>query len=139
MLPVASLAFCATLYMSIKGLRLIHTYHAVPMPFPCRSPAMPFRYGFRLCLSQLIYTVCPCLIHTNHAAPMPFPCHATTMPFWQRPLKATAQRGMRAAWERHGQCKLESAVQRRNAGDLPAFGFFRLTRRIPRRLLPEAD
>jgi hypothetical protein len=24
-------------------LRLIHTYHSVPMPRPCRSPAMPCR------------------------------------------------------------------------------------------------
>jgi hypothetical protein len=34
---------------------------AVPMLFPCRSPTMPFCYGFRLCLSHLIYIVRPCL------------------------------------------------------------------------------
>jgi hypothetical protein len=38
---------------------------------PCRSPATPFREGFRLCLSHLIYTVRSCLIHTYHAVPMP--------------------------------------------------------------------
>jgi hypothetical protein len=32
---------------------------------------MLFCYGFRLCLSQLIYTVRPCLIHTYRAVPLP--------------------------------------------------------------------
>jgi hypothetical protein len=68
---------------------------------------------------------------------MPFPCHATTMPFWKRLLKATTQRGMGTTWERHGMCELASAVQRRHVGDLPAFGFFRVPRGVPRRLLPE--
>jgi hypothetical protein len=58
------------------------------MPRPCRSPAMPCRYGFRMRLSQLIYTVLPCLIHTCHAAPMPCSDHAVL-------LKATAQHGRR--------------------------------------------
>ena len=49
------------------------------MPLPCR-------YGFRTCLSHLIYTVRPCLIHTCHAAPMPCSDHAVL-------LKATAQHG----------------------------------------------
>jgi hypothetical protein len=68
-------------------LRLIHTYHAVPMPRPSHSPAMLCQKGFRLCLSHLIDTVRPCLIHTFHAVPMPF---------WNRLLKAMVQRGM--AW-----------------------------------------
>jgi hypothetical protein len=50
---------------------------------PCRSPAMPFCLGFRLCLSHLIYTVRPCLIHTCHAVPLP--CHEYAF------LKATSQ------------------------------------------------
>jgi hypothetical protein len=58
------------------------------MPCPCRSPAMPCRYGFRMCLSLLIYTVWTCLIHTCHAAPMPCSDHAVL-------LKATAQHGCR--------------------------------------------
>jgi hypothetical protein len=76
---------------------------------PCRSPAMPCRWGFRLCLSHLIYTVRPCLIHI---------CHATTMPFWKWLLKATA-------WHGYGmKYKLASAVQRRHMGNLTTFGFF---------------
>jgi hypothetical protein len=58
------------------------------MPRPCRSPAMPCRYGFIMCLSHLIYTVRPRLIHTCHAAPMPCSDHAVH-------LKATAHRGRR--------------------------------------------
>jgi hypothetical protein len=54
------------------------------MPRPCRSPAMPCRLGFRICLSLLIYTVRPCLIHPCHAASMPCSDHAVL-------LKATAQ------------------------------------------------
>jgi len=50
---------------------------------------------------------------------MPCPCHALTMPFFSRP--------------RHSM-----AVERRPVGYLPAFGFFRLPRRVPRRLLSEA-
>jgi hypothetical protein len=58
------------------------------IPCPCRSPAMPCREGFRMCLFHLIYTVRPCLIHTCHAAPMPCSDLAVL-------LKATAQHGRR--------------------------------------------
>ena len=58
------------------------------MPCPCRSPVMPYRYGFRMCLSHFIYTVRPCLIHTCHAMPMPCSDHVVL-------LKATAQHGRR--------------------------------------------
>jgi hypothetical protein len=71
------------------------------------------------CLSHLIYTLRPCLIHTCHAMPMPRLCHAPTMPFFSRPRHSTA-------------------VERRPVGYLPAFGFFRLPRGVPRRLLSEA-
>jgi hypothetical protein len=64
-----------------------------------------------MCLSHLIYTVWPCLIHTGHAAPMPCSNHAVL-------LKATAQDG-----------RQETA-----SGPRPAFSFFRLPRRFPRRL-----
>ena len=63
-----------------------------------------------MCLSHLIYTVWPCLIHT---------CHALTIPFFSRPRHSTA-------------------IDRRPVGYLPAFGFFRLPRGVPRRLLSEA-
>jgi hypothetical protein len=89
------------------------------IPCPCRSPAMPCRYGYRMCLSHLIYTERPCLIHTCHAMPMPWPCHALTMPFFSRPRHSTA-------------------VERRPVGYLLAFVFFRLPRGVPRRLLSEA-
>jgi hypothetical protein len=47
------------------------------------------------------------------------PCHALTMPFFSRPRHSTA-------------------VERRPVGYLPALGFFRLPRGVPRRLLSEA-
>jgi len=50
---------------------------------------------------------------------MPRPCHALTMPLFSRPRHSTA-------------------VERRPVGYLPAFGFFRLPRGVPQRLLPEA-
>ena len=50
---------------------------------------------------------------------MPRPCHALTMPFFSRPRHSTA-------------------VERRPVGYPPAFGFFRLPRGVPRRLLSEA-
>jgi hypothetical protein len=99
------------------------------MPRPCRSPAMPCHQGFRLCLSPLIYTVRPGLIHTCHAAPVP--CHDRAV------LKANSQ-GHGSARHGHGMCEFASAVLRRQVGDLPAFGFFRLPRGVPRRLSSEA-
>jgi hypothetical protein len=50
---------------------------------------------------------------------MPRPCHALTMPFFSRPRHSTA-------------------VERRPVSYPPAFGFFRLPCRVPRRLLSEA-
>jgi len=87
----------------------------------CRAHAAPMsrRQWFRMCLSYLIYTVRPCLIHICHAMPMPRPCHALIIPFFSMPLHSTA-------------------VERRPVGNLPVFGFFRLPRGVPRRLLPEA-
>ena len=68
---------------------------------------MPCRYGFRMCLSHLIYTVRPCLIHTCHAMPMPFSDHAVllkaTAQYGRRESMATErhERGMGTAWARH--------------------------------------
>jgi hypothetical protein len=59
--------------------RLIHTYHAVPLP--CRAAK-----GLD-CVFPIWFTQCGRVLFT-HA--MPCPCHATTMPFWKRLLKATA-------------------------------------------------
>jgi hypothetical protein len=47
-------------------------------------------------------------------------------------------RGRVTAWERHGMCKLASAVQRRHVGDLTAFGLLLLPRGVPGSLLSEA-
>jgi hypothetical protein len=71
-----------------------------------------------MCLSHLIYTVRPRLIHTCHAMSMPRPRHVRTMPF---------------SAPRHS-----TAVERRPVSYLPAYGFFRLPRGVPRRLLSEA-
>ena len=62
-----------------------------------------------MCLSHFIYTERPCLIHTCHAAPMPSPI----MPFFLR-----SQHSM--------------AVERGSVGLLPRFGFFQLSRGVPR-------
>jgi hypothetical protein len=102
-------------------LRLIHTYHAVHLPYRAAS-------GLD-CVFPIWFTQCGRVWFT-HAMPRPY--HATTMPFWKRLLKAMAQRDM--AWH----CELTSAVQRRHVGDLPAFGFFRLLRGVPRMFLSEA-
>jgi hypothetical protein len=86
---------------------------------PCRSHAVPLRV---LIVTHLIYTLRPCLIHT---------CHDHVV------LKATSQ-GHSTARHGHGMSELASAIHRRYMGVLPAFGFFRLLRRVPRRLLSEA-
>jgi hypothetical protein len=54
-------------------------WFTLAMLYPCCSPAMLCRQGFRMRLSHLIYTVRPCLIHTCHAAPVPFPCHSVPL------------------------------------------------------------
>jgi hypothetical protein len=91
-LPLVNLAWCKQTYefASLPIDRACHCKRRFThsMPCPCRSPAMPCRKGFRICLSHFIYTVRPCLIHTCHAMPMPCSDHAVL-------LKATAQHGRR--------------------------------------------
>jgi hypothetical protein len=82
--------------------------HAVPMP--CRAAK-----GLE-CVFPIWFTQCGRAWFT---LAMPRPCHALTMPFFSRPRHSTA-------------------VERRPVGYLPAFGFFRLPRGVPRRLLSEA-
>jgi hypothetical protein len=102
------------------------------MPFSIRAHAVPLLWGISKgfdCVSHLIYTVLPCLIHT---------CHATPVPYYDRAvLKATSQ-GHGTVRHEHGMGELESAVQRQHVGDLPAFGFLRIPRGVPRSLLSEA-
>ena len=58
-------------------------------------------------------------LHSAAPSDSHLPCHAPTMPFFSRPRQSTS-------------------VGRRPVGYLPAFGFFRLQRRVPRRLLSDA-
>jgi len=52
--------FCSYLLPNVAPWRVIHTYHAVPMPCPCRSPVMPCR--------------------ANSHMPCSAPCHAPRVP-----------------------------------------------------------
>jgi hypothetical protein len=85
----------------------------------CRAHAVPMPYrgaeGLE-CVFPIWLTQCGRVWFT---LAMPRPCHALTMPFFSRPWHSTA-------------------VERRPVGYLPAFGFFRLPRGVPRRLLSEA-
>ena len=101
------------LWVHFKG-RFTHS-----MPCPCRAHAVPLpcRAAKGLeCVFPISFTQCGRVWFT---LAMPRPCHALTMPFFSRPRHSTA-------------------VERRPVGYLPAFGFFWLPRRIPRRLLSEA-
>jgi len=80
------------------------------MPCPCRAAK-----GLE-CVFPIWFTQCGRVWFT---LAMPHPFHALTMPFFSRP--------------RHS-----AAVKRRPVGYLPAFGFFRLPRGVPQRLLSEA-
>ena len=82
--------------------------HSVPLP--CRAAK-----GLE-CVFPIWFTQCSRVWFT---LAMLCPCHALTMPFFSRPRHSTS-------------------VERRPVGYLPAFGFFRLPRGVPRRLLPEA-
>jgi hypothetical protein len=97
----------------VKG-RFTHS-----MPCPCRVYAVPLpcRTAKGLeCVFSIWFTQCGRFWFT---LAMPRPCHALTMPFFSRPRHSTA-------------------VERRPVGYPPAFGFFRLPRGVPRRLLSEA-
>jgi hypothetical protein len=82
-------------HVALYRKKFVKSLHSLKVNshIPCRSPAMPCRQEFRLCLSHLIYTVRPCLIHTCHAAPVA--CHD------QAVLKATSQ-GHGTARHGHG-------------------------------------
>jgi hypothetical protein len=82
--------------------------HAVPLP--CRAAK-----GLE-CVFPIWFTLCGRVWFT---LAMPRPCHALIMPFFSRP--------------RHN-----TAVERWPVGYLSAFGFFRLPRGVPRRLLSDA-
>ena len=78
---------------------------------------MPFRVTNGLeCVFPIWFTQCG---HVWFTLSTPCPCHTLTMPFFSRPWHSTG-------------------VKRRPAGYLPAFGFFRLPRGVPQRLISEA-
>jgi len=110
---------CSELYINIRPsippkpykmawLRLINTQHAAPMAFPCH--AVPLR------VQNVSF---PFDLHSVAVSDSHLPCHALTMPFFSRPWHSTA-------------------VKRQPVGYLPVFGFFRLPRGVPQRLLSEA-
>jgi hypothetical protein len=82
--------------------------HAVPLP--CRAAKS------LECVFPVWFTQCGRAWFT---LAMQRPCHALIMPFFSRPRHSTA-------------------VEKRPVGYLPAFGFSRLPRGVPQRLLSEA-
>jgi hypothetical protein len=89
-----------------RQLRPIHTLRAMSMLFPCRATK-----GLE-CVFPIWFTQCGRVWFT---LAMLRPCHALTMPFFSRPRHSTA-------------------VERWPVSYLPAFGFSRLPRGVPRRL-----
>jgi hypothetical protein len=111
---------------------------------PCRSMQRPCRDAKGSdCVCLILITQCG-RVWVTHAMPraavfdshMPCRAHALPRPCRSESDFSSPRHG--GAWARHDICELTSAVQRRHVGDLPAFGFFRLPRRVPRRLLSEA-
>jgi len=80
------------------------------IPLPCRAAKC------LECVFPIWFTQCGRVWFT---LAMPRPCHALTMSFFSRSRHSTA-------------------VKRRPVGYVHAFGFFRLPRGVPRRLLSEA-
>jgi hypothetical protein len=83
----------------------------------------------------------PCRSAKGLDAPFPFDLHSAAVFDSHMPRRSESDFSRprhSAAWAWHGMCELASAVQRRHVGDLPAFGFFRLQRGVPRTLLSEA-
>jgi hypothetical protein len=101
--------------MMMRGLAYSEGRFTHSMPCPCRSPAMPSAKGLE-CVLPIWFTQCG---RDWFTLAMPRPCHSLTMPFFWRARHSTT-------------------VERRPEGYPPAFGFFRLPRGVPRRLLSEA-
>jgi hypothetical protein len=98
----------ATAFILKADSHIVCHSHAVPLP--CRAAK-----GLE-CVFPIWFTQCGLVWFT---LAIPRPCHALTVPFFSRPRHSTA-------------------VERRLVGYLPAFGFSRLPRGVPRRLLSEA-
>jgi hypothetical protein len=98
------------------------------MPRPCRTAkGLDLSFPFDLHSAAVFDSHMPC-----RAYDAPLSCHNHAV--LKATYKATTHRGMGATWVWHGMCVLAPGVQRWHFGDLPAFGFFRLPRGVPRRL-----
>jgi hypothetical protein len=95
--------------------RLIHIHHAVPLPYrAAKGLDSVFPIWFTQC-GRIWFTP---------AMPSAFRSESG----FSRPRHSEA-------WAWYGTCELASAAHRRHMGDLPAFGFFRLPRGVPRRVI----
>jgi hypothetical protein len=106
-------------------LRLLHTYHAVPTPRPCPLSCRAAK-GLD-CIFPIRSTQCGRVWFT-HA--MLRPCH--TMPRPCRSERNLSRPRHSATWAWHVWISYDRPT--RHVGNLPAFGFFRLLRGVPRRL-----
>ena len=70
--------------LSMCFILVVTCYERLKANSHIASVPMPSHWGFRMCLSHLMYTVRPCLIHTCYAMPVPCSDYAVL-------LKATAQ------------------------------------------------
>jgi hypothetical protein len=78
-----------------------------------------------------MYKYFPFELHSAAVSDSHLPCHAHAV-LWPGRSESNFSRA------RLGMCELIPAIGRRPVGYLPAFGFFRLPRGVPRRLLQEA-
>ena len=114
----------ALLQTNIYGTGTLHlldceSYVKADSHIACRAHAVPLPCCAAKCLECVFptwFTQCGRVWFT---LALPRPCHALTMPFFSRP--------------RHS-----ARVERLPVGYLPAYGFFRLPRGVPRRFLSEA-
>jgi len=88
------------------------------MPYPCRTAKGLNAFPFDL--------------HSAAVFDSHFSCHAHAV------LRSCRSESQGYGTGRQGMSELTSTVERWHVGDLPAFGCFRLSRGVPRRLLPES-
>jgi hypothetical protein len=104
---------------------------------PCRSHTAPMSFPFHS-VPLRVYIAFPFHLHNAAVLDLHIPCRALAVPRPYRSESNISRPRHSAAWAWHVMCELASAVHGRHVGDLSAFGFFRLPRGVPRRLLSEA-
>jgi hypothetical protein len=87
-------AWCLCLLEIFRGPGSSEGRFTHNMPCPCRSPAMPCHWGFRMCL-LIWFTQCG---HVWFTLAMPHPCHALTMLFFSGPQHSTAVERWPVGW-----------------------------------------